>query len=462
MKTEGGGDSPVVNTRAIQVGHIEKKVASVLAPLIDSNLVHVEGIVPNTPKNSVRTSESMVVKEKKKSDVDEVFKLVDENVSKSTVTGTMEPPKDVILPDLFLHQKEGLSWLHHRENSDELPPFWEERDDGFINALTNYQTDKRPEPLRGGIFADDMGLGKTLTLLSLIALDKCKISNDGTSELMGIEDDQSVVQIGKKSRTRTVNCSKKQKTDDTLLDERKKKERIGTKMTLIVCPPSVFSTWITQLTDHTKRGRLKAYMYYGERTQDVSELQNYDIILTTYSTLASELNNSNAPIKKIDDCDCIQTELADASNNPKLLQKLVLMLQDGEDFDCPICLAPPTQIVITSCAHFFCRTCIIGALNHSISVCPLCRCQLSESDIFSPPPEYATEPNQAGSSSSCQPSSKVAALLKLLEASRNENPSIKSVIFSQFRKLLLLLEEPLKAAGFKTLRFKRAATLEDG
>ncbi|KAI3669981.1 hypothetical protein L6452_41527 [Arctium lappa] len=244
----------VVNSRAIQVGHIEKKVASVLAPLIDYNLVRVEGIVPNTPKDSVHyklpchihvfakiedfetvksafsrcglclisqndhlfnTSEYVVVKEKKTSDVNEIFKLVDENASKNMVIlGTMEPPKDFILPDLFLHQKEGLSWLYHRENFDELPPFWEETDGGgFVNVLTNYQTGRRREPLRGGIFADDMGLGKTLTLLSLIALDKCKISSN---EVTGIEDDddQSVVSIGKRSRTTTVSRRKKPKTDD--------------------------------------------------------------------------------------------------------------------------------------------------------------------------------------------------------------------------------------------------------
>lgn len=147
-----------------------------------------------------------------------------------------------------------------------------------------------------------------------------------------------------------------------------------------------------------------------------------------------------------------KTELADASNNPQLLKKLVLLLQDGDDLDCPICLSPPSKLIITSCAHIFCETCIIRTLKHSRSLCPLCRKQLSESDLFSPPPEYATEVDK----SNCKASSKVVALLKLLEASRKENPSIKSVVFSQFQKLLLLLEEPLKEAGFKTLRLDGA------
>ncbi|XP_023741321.1 putative SWI/SNF-related matrix-associated actin-dependent regulator of chromatin subfamily A member 3-like 1 [Lactuca sativa] len=640
----------VVNTRTIQVGHIEKKVASVLAPLIDCNLIHVEGIVPKTPKNaaaykipchihvfskieafeivksalglflfspddpSFSMSESMVVKEKKKGDLDEIFKLVDDNSSKNVVNGVMEPPEDFILPDLFLHQKEGLYWLHHRENSDELPPFWEKREEGFVNVLTNYQSDIRPEPLRGGIFADDMGLGKTLTLLSLIALDKCNDVNVNEE----LEDEVLVVPSGKRSRkakvNKTLRPSKKQKKEENIGE-------IGSKMTLIVCPPSVFSTWITQLTEHTKRGRLKAYMYYGDRTQDILELQKYDIVLTTYSTLGSELNNMNTPIKKIawwrvildeahviknhkanqsvavtmlnakrrwvvtgtpiqngsmdlyslmaflkfdpfsiksywdrlvqrpiaqgnakglsrlqalmatislrrtkekteiglppktihtcnvelsvderklyDEMEseaksfvekyiangsvthnystvlsiilrlrqiCTHTELCpedvraslssynfeDASNNPELLKKLVILLQDSEDIDCPICLSPPSELIITSCAHIFCQNCIIRTLKHSKSLCPLCRHPLSESDLFSPPPEVNKLPSSSSSSSSS--SSKVTALLKLLEASRNENPCIKSVVFSQFRKLLLLLEEPLKAAGFKTVR----------
>lgn len=66
-----------------------------------------------------------------------------------------------------------------------------------------------------------------------------------------------------------------------------------------MCPPSVFSAWVTQLGEHTRPGRLRVYMYYGERTSDEEELQNYDIVLTTYSTLASEENWPDSPLKKV-------------------------------------------------------------------------------------------------------------------------------------------------------------------
>ncbi|KAK1392396.1 hypothetical protein POM88_011452 [Heracleum sosnowskyi] len=44
------------------------------------------------------------------------------------------------------------------------------------------------------------------------------------------------------------------------------------------------------LGEHTKRGKLKVYLYYGDRTDDLMELTKYDRVLTTYTTLGSELN----------------------------------------------------------------------------------------------------------------------------------------------------------------------------
>ncbi|KAG5515940.1 hypothetical protein RHGRI_036842 [Rhododendron griersonianum] len=120
-------------------------------------------------------SEAVVVKERRSEDgrsLDDIFKLVDENVRRKGAMEAVEPLTEVIKSELFMHQKEALGWMVNRENGCELPPFWEERDGGYVNVFTNYQTDTRPQPIRGGIFADDMGLCKTLTLLSLIAFDR--------------------------------------------------------------------------------------------------------------------------------------------------------------------------------------------------------------------------------------------------------------------------------------------------
>jgi len=310
----------VLNTQSLQVGHIERAVAAALAPLLDAHIIHVEAIVQTRSNNnkfripcqihifahqsafdavhdafngsnvhfisytdpSFTLSHSAAVKETRADTVsansatvtnsgnsknlDQIFKLLRENLaSKTLVSEPLNPPSSIIKSELLQHQKEALGWLYHRESTDDLPPFWEEKEGNFVNVLTNYQTNVRPEPLRGGIFADGMGLGKTLALLSLIGYDKMKMKS------------------GKKRGRSSV--------------ERVESETNGT---LIVCPPSVISTWITQLEEHTNRGTLKVYMYYGDRrTQDAEELRKYDIVLTTYATLGTELRCSDTPVKKL-------------------------------------------------------------------------------------------------------------------------------------------------------------------
>lgn len=681
----------VLNTRGAQVGHIEKAAAKVLAPLIDAQYIFVEGIVPNAGRNvrfkipcqvhifarieafpivhsaisegglglisdgtaSFALSDSVVVKEKRNGkdvkSVDEIFKLVNENVGRiGGLVEPLEPPKDMITSELFGHQKYGLGWLVGRENSVELPPFWEEKDGMYVNVLTNYQTGTRPEPLRGGIFADDMGLGKTLTLLSLIAYDKRFGGIEG--EMEGIDDDGGRVDSagnkskrgGKGKRAISSTSRKKRKVDRSDVSsgvDGNTGSHVESRTTLIVCPPSVFSTWVTQLCEHSQRGSLKLYMYYGgERTRDVEELKKCDIVLTTYSTLSIEESQPGSPVKKmawrriildeghlVKNADAQQsravralnskrrwivtgtpiqnssydlfslmaflrfdpfsnksywnrlvqrplaqgdakglerlqvlmatvslrrtkeqnlvglppksvqichvdllheerelydrmeeeakkvvnnyindgsvtrnystvlsiilrlrqicTDVAlcphdiksllpednviDVSKNPELLEKMVSLLQDGDDFDCPICISPPTDVVITCCAHLFCRACIIKTLKRTKPSCPMCRHPLSESDLYSAPPTEASSDVGSGAPSS-QLSSKVSVLLKLLSESKAQKGTVKSVVFSQFRKMLVLLEEPLKAAGFKTLRLdgtmnakKRAQVIEE-
>lgn len=140
----------------------------------------------------------------------------------------------------------------------------------------------------------------------------------------------------------------------------------------------------------------------------------------------------------------------DVSNNPKLLIKWVSILQDGDDFDCPICLSPPKETVITSCTHVFCHTCMVKVLKGQYPRCPMCRNPLASSKVYKAPPQATNDDGAPTTSSST--SSKVSALVKLLTTSREKNPHCKSVVFSQFRKMLILLEGPLKAAGFGVLR----------
>ncbi|KAK8042518.1 SNF2 family N-terminal domain-containing protein [Apiospora phragmitis] len=116
----------------------------------------------------------------------------------------------------------------------------------YHNIVTGGQRLARPSVAKGGLLADEIGLGKTLTALSLIASDK-----------------------GPGRRT------------------------------LILAPPSVMQEWQNQIGLHiakvhaTGEPILRFAIYYGpNRTQERGDLQNFDIVLSTYHTLSKEWQDS--------------------------------------------------------------------------------------------------------------------------------------------------------------------------
>ncbi|KAL0648701.1 hypothetical protein Bca4012_046992 [Brassica carinata] len=510
----------VLNTRSLQVGHIERAVAAVLSPLIDSGKILVEGIVPNTRstanrfkipcqvhvfakleetadvKSAISRAGNVWVGGGEKKSVDKIFKLVDENVKQKEKMVEVEPPREVIKSDLFAHQKEGLGWLLNREKDGELPPFWEEKDGDFVNVLTNYRTDKRPEALRGGVFADDMGLGKTLTLLSLIAFDRY-----GDDASTSTEETSDVVEKKGRKRGRgkssseegcvseddvdclstfcvfkldyaagRAHCTGELEVEEAWEDSPVKKmewpfliksywqsliqrplgqgnksglSRLQVLMatislrrtkekSLIGLPPKTVGTCYVDLSPEERQ--LYDHME-GEAKGVVQNLINSGSLMRNYSTVLSIILRLRQLCDDISLCPpelrslTTLTSIEDVTDKPELLQKLVAILQDGEDFDCPICISPPRDIIITRY-------------------------------LFNAPPPPEAQDDDGGETKPSTKSSKVTALLSLLMASRQENPNTKSVVFSQFKKMLLLLETPLKAAGFTVLRLDGAMTVK--
>ncbi|NWW86752.1 HLTF factor, partial [Rhynochetos jubatus] len=209
----------VNNVNGEQVGHIKRELAAALAGVMDSRLAVVEGVVPYGAKNPFTMPVQMsfwgreenreavleqlqshgfklappqkgaecglgskgvsgragpsysapvhaavqLTAEQLKSEFDKLF----ENLKEDNKTCEMEGAEAVgtlLLP----HQKQALAWMVSRENSNDLPPFWEERSGFYYNTLTNFAEKKRPANVLGGILADEMGLGKTLTTIALI------------------------------------------------------------------------------------------------------------------------------------------------------------------------------------------------------------------------------------------------------------------------------------------------------
>ncbi|XP_069474423.1 helicase-like transcription factor isoform X2 [Ambystoma mexicanum] len=101
--------------------------------------------------------------EQLKTEFDKLF----EDLREDDKTREMEPV-EAVGTTLLSHQKQALAWMVSRENSKDLPPFWEQRNNLYYNTLTNFAEKEKPENVLGGILADDMGLGKTLATIALI------------------------------------------------------------------------------------------------------------------------------------------------------------------------------------------------------------------------------------------------------------------------------------------------------
>ncbi|NXJ34292.1 HLTF factor, partial [Ciconia maguari] len=209
----------VNNVNGEQVGHIKKELAAALAGIMDNKLAFVEGVVPYGAKNTFTMPVQMsfwgkeenkeavldqlkrhgfklapplkgsecgfgsewisgragpsycapvhaavqLTTEQLKSEFDKLFEDLKEDDKTCEMEGA-EAVGTLLLP----HQKQALAWMVSRENSNDLPPFWEERSNFYYNILTNFAEKKRPQNVLGGILADDMGLGKTLTTIALI------------------------------------------------------------------------------------------------------------------------------------------------------------------------------------------------------------------------------------------------------------------------------------------------------
>ncbi|KAI4761519.1 hypothetical protein E4T52_07840 [Aureobasidium sp. EXF-3400] len=187
---------------------------------------------------------------------------------------TEEPPEaeadsTLVKTELMQHQKQALWFLtkHETPTPPEEDPLWKFaiRKDGsraWYNVITGDEL-KKVSPILGGLLADQMGLGKTLSILSLI----CSTLKEARAFGAGDLDDSDQV------------------NEDVV-------RRSGG--TLLLCPKSVISNWQEQIGQHLDKAKVKYYMYHGsKREQDLDILAQYDIVVTSYSTAASEFTSSS-------------------------------------------------------------------------------------------------------------------------------------------------------------------------
>ncbi|KAF2810532.1 uncharacterized protein BDZ99DRAFT_508925 [Mytilinidion resinicola] len=160
-----------------------------------------------------------------------------------------------LLTKLHPFQLQGLQWMLDKESpklpavdSKEIVQFWQRssRDSSlFTHIATNYTTRESPRLASGGVLADDMGLGKTISVISLILADKA---------------------LGRKNAD-------------------------VSGVTLILAPVSVMSNWSSQMAKHIEKEHALRIMFYHstlKKPLNPQEIDNYDIVISTYDTVSSE------------------------------------------------------------------------------------------------------------------------------------------------------------------------------
>lgn len=196
---------------------------------------------------------------------------------------TVEPSAELVVP-LRPYQQEALNWMVHREQPNmhekiNLPAGWTEHttSNGKVYYLNeqNRQTQwtypydawaQEQDRIRsrgdlaslaigarGGILADDMGMGKTIQMISLIT------SNRKSTTASSAMDCESAAAYS--------------------------------SATLVVTPLSVLQQWANEITNNTSKDALSVYIYHGaDRVKSATFLADYDVVLTTFATLAAEYN----------------------------------------------------------------------------------------------------------------------------------------------------------------------------
>ncbi len=209
--------------------------------------------------------------------VNAVSKLFDAVAGNAKALPMLDPPSTVTTK-LLDHQRQALWWLLEREKprtfgegEAENSSLWrqERNDRGFLRyreIVAEISTTEEPAQVLGGLLADVMGLGKTIEILALIASTMDGARNFGEEKVVRKNAEES-------SMVR------------------------NTKSTLLVSPLSAVKNWEDQTKEHIEPGALRYYVYHGtNRTQNVYELSKYDIVITTYGTLAADFNKGASAV----------------------------------------------------------------------------------------------------------------------------------------------------------------------
>ncbi|KAH8690546.1 SNF2 family N-terminal domain-containing protein [Talaromyces proteolyticus] len=180
-----------------------------------------------------------------------------------------------IIKELLSHQRTGVDFIAQREGWRPSCFFslWEPRKKGLMkfyeHKITGTRNSCEPRETIGGILADEMGLGKTLTVLSAIV---------GSMELAASSnsvDLQSGIPF--------------------------KPHGFKVKATLVIVPSVLLiDEWMREIREHVATDFLRVLRYHGSsRGGDDVDFSNYDIVISTYATIATEFGRGASQIHSV-------------------------------------------------------------------------------------------------------------------------------------------------------------------
>ena len=201
---------------------------------------------------------------------DAIMKMFDQLQSAEDLPEVDTP--SILSTPLLRHQRQALWFMTEKEKPRKFGPKEEDnnslwRVDYRPNGEKRYREiisgtvlDQEPPQSLGGLLADMMGLGKTLSILALVAS-----SLNEACEWGRMVPDPDLVRSLPHIR--------------------------NTKTTLLVAPLSAVNNWVAQIKEHIVESGLSYYVFHGSsRTSDVDKLSQYDLVITTYSIVLSELS----------------------------------------------------------------------------------------------------------------------------------------------------------------------------
>ncbi|KAK7927958.1 SNF2 family DNA-dependent ATPase [Apiospora marii] len=215
-----------------------------------------------------------------------------DSLTRSEDLPQMEPDPRIVT-ELLKHQKQGLHFMMTKEQPRQLlnigktpNSFWQMKthisgQQSYYNVITGQVHNQPPPETFGGILADMMGLGKTLSILSLVVS-----TLDAAEEWSKSDPVQPRPPASKKSQGQSrFNVPTPAPLALTRISR-------NTRATLLVCPLTTITNWEEQIKTHIKPGTFSYYIYHGSsRIRDPKKLAQYDLVITTYGSVSTEVNS---------------------------------------------------------------------------------------------------------------------------------------------------------------------------